>query len=88
MTFASIEKRGLYGRYTMRWQAGSRHQHIHSHGAGGKSLDHLLNYGVVYLTLQTMKLSNLPPELFKTVYFTPWVSFGRRFATVTMVLLQ
>jgi hypothetical protein len=27
--------------------------------------------GVVYLTPQTMKRTNLPPELSKTVYFTP-----------------
>jgi hypothetical protein len=45
--------------------------------------------GVVYLTIQTMKQSNLPPELFKTVYFTPGAVLdggcysNHGFATVT-----
>ena len=36
----------------------------------------------------TMKPSVLPPELSKTVYFTPWVVFSGGFATVTTDLLQ
>ena len=41
-----------------------------------------------------MKPSVLPPELSKTVYFTPWAVFdsgfatAQRFATVTVGLLQ
>ena len=31
----------------------------------------------------TMKLSVLPPEFSKTVYFTPWAVFSGGFATVT-----
>jgi hypothetical protein len=38
------------------------------------------------LNPQTMKRSNLLPELSKTVYFTPG-GFGRRVATVTIELL-
>ena len=36
---------------------------------------------------QTMKPSVLPPELSKTVYFTPWAVFSGGFATVTAGLL-
>ena len=36
----------------------------------------------------TMKPSVLPPELSKTVYFTPWAVFDSGFATVTLGLLQ
>jgi hypothetical protein len=53
----------------------------------GKSLDHPPTMGGL-LNPQNIKRSNLPSELFKTVYFTPWDSFKRRFATVTMFLLQ
>jgi hypothetical protein len=48
----------------------------------GKSLDHPKLLGMVYLTPQTMKRSNLPPELSKTVYFTPG-QFWTAVATVT-----
>jgi hypothetical protein len=37
----------------------------------GKSLLHLLNYGVDYLTPSTVKRSILFPELFKTGQITP-----------------
>ena len=49
---------------------------------------------LVYFTPSTMKPSILPPELSKTVCFTPWAVFSGGFATVTtgcysdVVLLQ
>jgi hypothetical protein len=49
----------------------------------GKSLDHPQLWGGLF-NPQTMKRSNLPPKLSKTVYFIPWDSFIRRFATVTI----
>ena len=45
----------------------------------GKSLLHPQLWRVVYITSSTMKRSNLPRELFKTVYFTPPDGFQRRF---------
>jgi hypothetical protein len=57
----------------------------------GKSPPQLM--GVVYFTPQTMKRSNLPPELCKTGQITPSSGFGRwfcysnsGFATVTAIL--
>ena len=44
--------------------------------------------GGVYFTLRTMKQSNLPPELSKTIQITPWVVSDGGFTAVTMVLLQ
>jgi hypothetical protein len=69
----------------------SKHWHVRQkdkQSSLGKSLidPPTIGGGLVYPS--TMKRSNLPPELCKTGQITLSSGFGRRFATVTTVLLQ